>query len=60
MENTKNDLKQWKDREYIEMIKEYNEKVMWLLDHKSEKVRQEVLDYIEKNGKKKRETLYQD
>ena len=60
MEETKKELKQRHEYELIEMINEYRSKVLALTITKSEKVQQEVLEYIDKKEKKMWKVLYGD
>lgn len=59
LELTKNTLKQWKEWELIEMIKEYREKVIVLTIWKSQKVQKEIHEYVKTKWKKMREILYE-
>lgn len=58
LENTKNDLKQRKEYELIEMIQLYRKLVLGRTLIKSERVQQEILEYIKKKEKKMWNILY--
>ena len=60
LENTKNELKQRKEYELIEMINEFRKIVLGFTIIKSAKVQQEILDYIKKKEKKMWNVLYED
>lgn len=59
-EDTKNDIKQWKEYELIELIRKFYLKSRQQYMNKSEKVKQEIRMYVKKYEKKKRQTLYED
>jgi len=59
-ESTKNDTKQRKEWEYLELINKYKQKVYDMIPIKSPKVQQEIHEYIKKNDKKMWSVMYAD
>lgn len=58
LEETKAEIKQWKDWELVEMIKVYRQTVVEMTAIKSAKVQKEILAYVKQNDKKMRQVLY--
>ncbi len=59
LKSTKNEIRWWKEWELIELIQKFREKTLQRMIIKSKKIQNEILQYIQKYAKKKRQTLYE-
>ena len=59
LESCKNNIKQWKEYEMLEMINKYKEKAKQLISTKTINVQLEILRYLHDRDTKKRQKLYQ-